>query len=144
MELNINNRSTLYKLAEEVAEDEDVTKIITAMYKTILNSPIKAIGLAAPQIGASKRIILICTPGINQIIINPVITRRRSGRVPSREGCLSFPGKMVKIQRYKLITVEGKTPVGTAIKMKLRGLDAFVVQHEIDHLNGITIVKDKK
>lgn len=137
MEYNLNNRSKLYSMAEEVPQDKQVKDIITLMYSVLNNA--KGIGLAAPQIGISLRIIIIKTPALEQVIINPIITRRRLGKTVSKEGCLSFPGLIKKIKRDKQIIVEGFTPDWKPFKMKLRGLESYCIQHEIDHLNGITL-----
>ena len=110
----------------------------------------KGIGLAAPQVGISKRLIVFRLGSIPYTIINPIITKRNLGRMRSMEGCLSFPqtigkqGKLVKMSRDKQIVVEGSNQYWKPIRLKLRGLDSCVIQHEIDHLNGITIIKPKK
>ena len=140
-ELNLNNHSALYEIAEQVPENEDVSVLIQTMQQILAKT--KGIGLAAPQIGVSKRVIIINTPGIHQIIINPVITRRRLGKTTSIEGCLSYPGLTKKMKRDKQIIVEGFNSIWEPVKFKLRGLESYCVQHEIDHLNGITI-KNKR
>lgn len=141
--LSLNDRSVLFDVAEEVQNDEDVRVLIKAMRSIMFKE--NGIGLAAPQIGVSKRIILFKTGSILQVLINPVITKRKLGKTKSIEGCLSFPetvgkeGTPVIMHRDKMITVEGINRYGKFVKLKLRGLDSFVVQHEVDHLNGITI-----
>ena len=89
----------------------------------------------------NRRVILVSADRFGKAIINPVITKRSCGKVRSIEGCLSFPGKKVTIKRDKQITVEGFDVKWKPIKQKLRGLAAMCVQHEIDHLNGITCIK---
>jgi len=136
-ELNLNNRSVLYIVAEEVPVDEDMSGLVLKMLRIMQDS--NGIGLAAPQIGESKRVIVVGTKNLRLCLINPIITKRKLGKALSEEGCLSFPGLLKKIKRDKQIVVEGFDIDWNPIKRKLRGLDAFIVQHEIDHLNGITI-----
>ena len=138
---NINNRDVLYEIAEEVIPDDDIEAMIQLMRYEMHNNKVPGIGLAAPQIGLQKRLILIHTVSFQKVILNPVITRTRLGKTISKEGCLSFPGKTVKMKRHKQIIVEGFDENWKPVKFKLRGLDSTVVQHEIDHLDGITIVK---
>lgn len=133
----LNNRTVLYEVADDVPQNEDINSIVGYMMPAMINN--NGIGLAAPQIGISKRIILVKIGSVVQAIINPVITRRRLGKGISTEGCLSFPGMIKKVKRDKQIIVEGYSQKWEPVKMKLRGLDSCVVQHEIDHLNGITI-----
>lgn len=137
--LSLANRAALHLIAAEVPVNEDVSELVNIMWGVLVNSKTPAVGLAAPQIGASLRVIIMRTPGINQVLINPVITRRRLGKANSVEGCLSFPGLTKKMKRDKQIIVEGFNLAWKPVKLKLRGLESYVVQHEIDHLNGVTI-----
>lgn len=98
------------------------------------------VGLAANQVGETKRIILIQTPTFRQVIINPVIIRKYGGTIMSTEGCLSFPGKRVRVSRHTRVEVEGLDAEGQTIKFNLKNLNAIVIQHEVDHLNGITCI----
>ena len=135
--MNLNDRSVLYRVAEKVNKDDDVSSLIVNMIRIMQDN--KGIGLAAPQIGISKRVIIVGTNNLRLVIINPIITKRKLGTTLSEEGCLSFPGLLKKIKRDKQIVVEGFNESWEPVKRKLRGLDSFIVQHEIDHLNGITI-----
>ncbi len=130
---------SLLSVAEEVSDD--VTELIDDMWVIMYHN--KGIGLAANQIGVLKRVIVIHCETFRQSFINPVITRRYGGKGLSREGCLSYPGIRVGVFRYKNIVVEGADENGAHIKRKLKGHSAYCVQHEIDHLNGVTI-KDIK
>ena len=138
MKYSLDNRTELFNIAEEVTKDENIKDFTDAMKSVMQNSKIPAAGLAAPQIGISKRIIATKDFGI---IINPVITRRRLGKQTSIEQCLSFPGKKVKLKRDKQIVVEGFNENWEKVKFKVRGFDSCLFQHEIDHLDGITISK---
>ncbi len=114
------------------------TKLLDAMWALMYSS--KGAGLAANQVGILKRVIVVHAKGFKQEFINPVITKRYGGKTMSREGCLSYPGLEMRISRYKNIVVEGFDGNWNPIKRKLKGLAAYCVQHEIDHLNGKTIV----
>lgn len=100
----------------------------------------KGIGLAANQIGETRRIIVIHAKGFKQAIVNPVITKSYGGKVMNQEGCLSFPGRTAKILRSKQIIVEGFDQDWKPVKRKLKGLTAYCVQHEVDHLNGVSCI----
>jgi peptide deformylase len=94
------------------------------------------IGLAAPQIGVSKRIIVV-DPGDRLIVlINPEIIISE-GEVSRSEGCLSVPGKTGWLNRAQKIIVKGLNPQGENIELEAMDLLARVIQHEIDHLDGI-------
>jgi len=94
------------------------------------------IGLAAPQIGVSKRIIIV-DPGNNLIeLINPEITFQE-GEQNGSEGCLSVPRKVGWVKRAQKITVKGLNSQGESIEIEAENLLARVIQHEIDHLDGI-------
>jgi len=96
----------------------------------------EGVGLAAPQIGVSKRIIVI-DPGENYIVlINPEIIRLE-GEFGGSEGCLSVPGKVGWLNRAQKITVQAQNPRGENIEMEASNYLARIIQHEIDHLDGI-------
>ena len=137
---NLSNRSVLHKIAKPLVVGEIVSHIVHAMNIVIATSERKALGLAAPQIGISKRIIILINSDMQQVLINPVITRRRLGKATSKESCLSFsPDYSKKMKRDKQVIVEGFNEYWEKVKIKARGLDSYVIQHEIDHLNGVTI-----
>jgi peptide deformylase len=129
----------LHRLAHEVPVGDDVLELIEDMWQTMYASKIEAAGLAANQISVLKRVITINAAGLKIAIINPIIVKRSLGKVRSQEGCLSFPGKKVTRTRDKMIVVKGFDENWKPIKLKLRGLAGMCVQHEIDHLNGVTI-----
>jgi peptide deformylase len=94
------------------------------------------LGLAAPQIGISKRIIVV-DPGNNLIqLINPEIIRAE-GEQNGSEGCLSVPHKVGWVSRARKILVKGINPEGQEVEINAEDLLARVLQHEIDHLDGI-------
>jgi peptide deformylase len=98
------------------------------------------VGLAAPQVGVSLRITVICLPEEEDIIlINGEIVRRKGRRLVS-EGCLSIPGYVGELYRAESVTVKGLDINGKAIRIKAEGLLSQALEHEIDHLNGTLYV----
>jgi peptide deformylase len=96
------------------------------------------IGLAAPQIGLSHRIIVIELNGQGYCMVNPAINLA-SGWDIMEEGCLSLPGKIVNVKRRKHAQIHGQDTNGKPVSLLAIGLLARVFQHEIDHLNGVMI-----
>lgn len=97
-------------------------------------------GLAAPQVGISKRIIVYMHNGQPRAMVNPVIRKRSGDTKAKREGCLSFPGQEIRVRRKERIAVTFSGADGLRITTTYRGKSARVIQHEIDHLDGKTIV----
>lgn len=102
------------------------------------------VGLAAPQIGQDQRVIVVRDPsrprGQQRLdLVNPVITATFGPRVPFAEGCLSFPDLYIDIVRPQGVTVEHDTSGGRAT-LQDDGLVARIIQHEVDHLNGVLFI----
>ena len=120
---------------------ENVKDLVRDMKETMLS--LNGIGLAAPQVGVNLRVIVIQLMSAGKLVgpvqemINPVITQTSEECVYCEEGCLSIPGEYMKIKRPKSIHVKFQTLSGKYKKWYLRGLEARVVQHEIDHLDGV-------
>jgi len=93
------------------------------------------VGLAAPQIGISKKIIVIDDGSGPMELINPVITKAKGKQIDS-ERCLSVPDRGGKVPRAMNITVEGQDREGNPITITAKGFTARILQHEIDHLHG--------
>lgn len=103
----------------------------------------KGIGLAAPQIGKNLNLAVINLVEYDLPvfpIINPKIVSAPAAKTPMEEGCLSLPGKFGQVARPEKITAEFFNTQGKKIKLPAEGLLAKVLQHEIDHLNGILIM----
>ena len=118
--------------------DKEIKKIIVSMAQTMEKE--QGIGLAAPQLGILKRIIVVKADFKNQRIlalINPKIVKKSRLREKLEEGCLSFPKIFLEIKRAEEIQVKAKNIKGEEIKIKAKGVLARVIQHEVDHLNGI-------
>jgi peptide deformylase len=105
---------------------------------TALMKKCNGIGLAAPQVGMLQRIIIADVGEKPLCIVNPEIISR-SGSDKMIEGCLSLPNIEVDITRNTTLEVKGKDVHGSYMDMEVSGLTARVIQHEIDHLNGILI-----
>ncbi len=137
------------KKAEEIAE---ITDALLGLAREMADSMYRApgIGLAANQVGELVRLIVLdveyacADPKAKQkdplIIINPVITHFE-GQAVREEGCLSVPDFNVEIKRPEFVTVEGVDPDGNPLKIDAGGLLARALQHEIDHLNGTTLLE---
>jgi peptide deformylase len=118
--------------------DDSIRKLIVNMFDTMRAAP--GVGLAAPQVGVSLRVIVIEVPEKEGIaLINPQIVRRTGEHLVS-EGCLSVPGYVGELKRAISVTVKGRAPNGQEIRIKGEDLLAQVLQHEIDHLNGLLYV----
>jgi len=142
---------TIYKYGDDVlkvqaAKIRDITKRIVdlaaAMTLTMHQAP--GIGLAAPQVGESLQMITVdLSVGENPeellIVINPSIVAAEGYEI-SEEGCLSVPGYSLPIKRNARIALQGTLLDGSDLRAEFDGLKARVLQHEIDHLNGVLIV----
>ncbi|MBI2953101.1 MAG: peptide deformylase [Chloroflexi bacterium] len=131
--------------AKKVARiDASTQKLIDDMIETMHAA--NGVGLAAPQVGVSLRVIVVqefseneqgeLVPGQVITLINPEIVKN-SGEYETEEGCLSFPGYVGTIKRAEKTTVKGLNRQGKEIRIKAEGLVAEAFQHEVDHLNGI-------
>lgn len=114
----------------------DLQKLTTEMFLTLEEN--NGVGLAAPQIGKSYQIAVILAANQDLIIINPEITFLGEFR-EMEEGCLSLPGEVYLVKRAKKIHLKYFDLDGKKQKIKAKGLLAEVIQHEVDHLNGILI-----
>lgn len=118
--------------------DERIVELLNDMYDTLKTSD-DGIGLAAPQIGVLKRLVVIdLTEEDGEVykLVNPVIIKSKGEQV-CREGCLSVPGVLGDVVRPKEVVVEALNEKGEKIKIKAKDLLAIVLCHEIDHLDGI-------
>lgn len=95
------------------------------------------IGLAAPQVGENIRVIAIKENNDSLILINPKITKRSFAKEWGEEGCLSVPGTFGQVRRHKKVNCLYLDEQGKKRKMRTSDLTARILQHEIDHLDGI-------
>jgi peptide deformylase len=130
----------LREKAKEVTKfDDRIYKLLNNMMETLTQED--GVGLAAPQIGVSKRVIIAYNEEIDEVVelINPEIVSY-SGEVVDNEGCLSVPGRVGKVNRAKDIIVRGQNADGKPIELNASDMFARIIQHEIDHLNGILFI----
>ena len=126
----------LRKKAKRVGTiDASIKKLVADMQETLHADPGR-VGLAAPQVGVSLRVVVIGMPDEeDMILINPEIIKMRGERRVS-EGCLSIPGYMGELNRAETVTAKWRNLNGKEKRIKAEGLLAQAIEHEIDHLNG--------
>ena len=130
----------LRKKARQVEEVNDkIREILEDMVETM--HQFNGVGLAGPQIGILKRLVVIDLYDDNGPIklVNPKIIKQE-GKQEVEEGCLSFPNQFAKIIRPAKVTIEALNEKGEKIKIKSEGLLAQAISHELDHLDGILFV----
>lgn len=123
--------------------DKDLGTLINDMIDTMRDAP--GVGLAAPQIGVSKRIFVVefgdevdeTIPKQLYVMVNPEIISESAQTVKGIEGCLSVPGLVGEVDRPEMITISGQNEHGEKIKLRLDGWLARIFQHEMDHINGV-------
>ncbi len=101
------------------------------------------IGLAAPQVGLSLRLLVADIGDDPRCLINPELSLL-PGNETTSEGCLSLPGLSVDVARARIVEVEAQDPEGKPLRFTARGLLARVIQHEVDHLNGVLIIDHRR
>jgi peptide deformylase len=149
--INKKDTSVLRKKSSDVPVPQD--KAARAAIQTLIDSFLErddASGLAAPQIGITKRIIVFRTKGFGEkekvkpddfeVLVNPRITQARGEKVTMAEGCLSCPEIQVEISRFPEIKVRAFNAKGEKISKRYLDYVARIIQHEIDHLDGKLIV----
>lgn len=116
---------------------QEVQDLIPVMFQSLHAA--HGIGLAAPQIGSPLRLAVIDIEGKRTVLINPKITSFSREKILFEEGCLSIPGEYFLIERSERITVRYEDEHGQEMKQRASGLFAIVIQHEVDHLDGVLI-----
>jgi peptide deformylase len=129
--------------ALEVDEvDASVGDLVERM--TSLMQEARGVGLAAPQVGVLRRILVYQTADEDPVValVNPRLTGSSDERETVDEGCLSLGAAtvVVPVERPLAVTVEATTPAGEAVTVEAEGLEARVIQHELDHLDGVLII----
>jgi len=136
--------SLLKKKSEPVGSiDEALIKTLDDMLETMYQA--NGVGLAAPQVGILKRMLVIDASGKDEepnpiFVINPKITKKSEEMQECEEGCLSVPNQYAKVVRPAAITVEYQDKTGKKVVADLDGFMAVVFQHEIDHLDGVLYI----
>lgn len=119
-----------------------IVQLLLDMEDTLIEA--KGAGLAAPQVGRSERICLAVLEQKTIALINPSITWKSDTTAIAEEGCLSLPDIWINVSRATDIVVEFMAPNTKKLELKLSGFDARVVQHEVDHLEGILITDHQR
>lgn len=130
--------------------DKELQTLIDDMFETMRAEP--GVGLAAPQIGESMRLVVIeyaeepededaPEPKPKRyVLVNPEITQKSEEMVEGMEGCLSVPGLIGTVDRHEKVTVKALTRHGKPQKVKAEGWMARIIQHELDHLDGVLYI----
>ena len=119
--------------------DPFVQQLAKNMFKTMDIEGEHAIGLSAPQVGVSLRLCVIRLDGILRTIINPKITKKSNNLTITKESCLSVPNTELPIIRPDKITLEYTDEFGRMCKIKAKNFLSILLQHELDHLDGVLI-----
>ena len=137
-------------LREEAARvqevGDDVRRLVRDLFDTMYDA--KGIGLAAPQVGVSQRVLVVDVPdedengGGSQVyaLVNPVVVEFSAETKRESEGCLSIPGIEEIVTRSARVVVEATSPRGEPLRIEAHGLLARALQHEIDHLDGVLFI----
>ena len=129
--------------ANEVEDfDDSVSSLVERM--TALMQEARGVGLAAPQVGVLRRVLVYQTSDEDPVValVNPTVVSTSEEREAAEEGCLSLGAAtvVVPVERSTSLTVEGTDPAGEPLTVEAEGLEARVIQHELDHLDGVLIV----
>ncbi len=135
--IKIYGSPVLREKAAPVAEvNGEIRNLVRRMAESLYYH--QGLGLAANQVGVSRRLFLADDGKSLKVFINPVI-REREGEVSAEEGCLSFPEVFVEIPRAESVLVEYLDGEGESRRLEAEGLLARIIQHEYDHLEGVLI-----
>lgn len=130
----------LHKVASKVpVVDDRIRKLVSDMAETMYAAP--GIGLAAPQVGVQRRVVVYRLTEEDELrtLVNPEIVSS-SGEQTGDEGCLSIPGLAYPVARAFNVTVKALDLDGNSVSYDAEELEARVIQHEIDHLNGVLFI----
>lgn len=135
LSLHLLGSPVLRQQSREVAVvDEEVRRLVDDLFETMYAA--KGVGLAANQVGVTRRVAVVDAEGEKMVLVNPRIAEV-SGRDRAEEGCLSIPDLYADVTRPERVVLEAMDRDGTSYRRELAGLAARAVQHEIDHLDGI-------
>ena len=139
----LGSRVLREKAAPVEAVTDDVRRLVRDMIDTMYDA--EGIGLAAPQVGISKRILVVDVADEDEnrqvhALINPVIVEFGRKTEKASEGCLSIPGIEEMVTRPARVTVEALDPDGEPVRIEAEGLLARALQHEVDHLDGMLFI----
>ena len=126
------------KAREVETFDADLERLVERM--TALMHEANGVGLAATQVGVLRRLFVFTDDGEDRVLVNPTITNASKETEVDDEGCLSLRDVLVPVERPKSVTIEGVDTKGEPVKLELEPPSARVVQHELDHLDGVLII----
>jgi peptide deformylase len=139
MRIRVYGEPVLREKSSDVDKvDGELRDLIREMSDTLCDEPGR-VGLAAPQVGVSRRLFVYDFGYGPRCVINPEIVEG-VGEQLSEEGCLSFPGIYVTVPRYQRVRARCFTPSGHDIEIEAEDFPARVLQHECDHLDGVLII----
>jgi len=118
--------------------DESLVRLTQDMLGTMRDN--EGVGLAATQVGRLKRVLVAAVEDDEYVIVNPVLSDRSETTETATEGCLSIPGIQVDVERPTAVTVSGQDVSGRPLQIEASDLLARVLQHEVDHLDGVLIL----
>lgn len=118
--------------------DDDLARLVERM--TDLMHEAQGVGLAATQVGVLRRVFVFVDHGEDRVLVNPAITKRSRETSIEDEGCLSLRDVLVPVERATTVTIEGVDASGSPVQLELEEHTARVVQHELDHLDGVLII----
>ena len=118
--------------------DEELARITARMIELMHDAD--GVGLAATQIGILRRFFVCTLDGEDRVLVNPVVTPEGSDTEVEDEGCLSLGTVRVPIERALRVRVEARDAAGEPVSLTLEEMDARVVQHELDHLDGVLLL----
>ena len=129
-------------LEQEAVEVPKITKKITKLIDDMLETMYDAngVGLAAPQVGVSQRIIVLDVGEGPVVLVNPVI-QSAQGEEIDVEGCLSIPERWVYVKRATQVVITGLNEKGKPVRIEADGYFARALQHEVDHLHGVLMLE---
>jgi peptide deformylase len=141
--ISIYPEPVLKKKAGKIQDpkDPEIRELILDMLETLKKND--GLGLAAPQVGKSLQLCVISFEGKTYILINPQLKSKSWKKSVAEEGCLSFPGLFIPVKRHQRVTVKALDRNGKEIIIKADGMLSRVLQHEVDHLEGIPFTKRK-
>jgi peptide deformylase len=120
------------------AFDEELARITGRMVELMHDAD--GVGLAATQIGIVRRFFVATLDGEDRVLVNPVVTSVGDETELDEEGCLSLGSIRVPIERAVRVQVDARDAAGEPVSLSLEGIDARVVQHELDHLDGVLLL----
>ena len=126
------------KAREVESYDDDLERLVERM--TALMHEANGVGLAATQVGVLRRLFVFVDEGEDRVIVNPTIAKHSKDTEIDDEGCLSLREVLVPVERAKSVTIEGFDTKGEPVRFDLELPASRVVQHELDHLDGVLII----